>query len=102
MSVLTNKGAGYAISASTAANNINAGSNITTWQFTNATANVAIVNVYTSNVSVTSTTGVAIPTNSSQVVAGDFGNGWTGNVWLSAILAAGSGTVYAVPVIERD
>jgi hypothetical protein len=101
MSALINKGTGYAIDASTAANNINAGSRIASWQFTNATANVAIVNVYTSNVSVTATTGVAIPTNSSAVVCGDFGNGWTGNVWVSAILAAGSGTVYAIPVIER-
>jgi len=101
MSALINKGTGYSISCSTAANNINTGSNICSWQFTNATANVAIVNVYTSNVSVTSTTGVVLPTNSSQVVSGDFGNGWTGNVWLSAILAAGSGTVYAVPVVER-
>lgn len=102
MSALTNKGTGYAISATTTANNINAGSNIATWQFTNATANVAMVNVYTSNVSVTTTTGVAIPVGATQVVAGDFGNGWTGNVWISAVLAAGTGTVYATPVNERS
>lgn len=101
MSALINKGTGYAISASTAANNINAGSNIASWQFTNISGNLAVVNVYTSNVSVTTTTGIAVPTGSSQVVAGDFGNGWTGNVWISAILAAGSGTVVAVPVLER-
>jgi hypothetical protein len=101
MSALTNKGTGYAISASTSANNINAGSRIASWQFTNISGNLAVVNVYTSNVSVTTTTGIAIPTGSSEIVAGDFGNGWTGNVWISAILAAGSGTVIAVPVLER-
>ena len=101
MTALTNKGTGYAVSASTAANNINSGSNIASWQFTNATANVAVVNVYTSNVSVTTTTGIAIPSGGSQLVAGDFGNRPSGNVWISVVLADGTGTVYAVPAIER-
>jgi hypothetical protein len=102
MSALTNKGTGYAISATTAANNINTGTNIVSWQFTNASGNVAMVNVYTSNVSVTTTTGIAIPNGASVLVAADAGNRASGNVWISTVLAAGSGTVYAVPAIERD
>ena len=101
MPALTNKGTGYAISATTAANNINTGTNIVSWQFTNASGNVAMVNVYTSNVSVSTTTGIAIPNGASVIVAGDFGNRDSGNVWISTVLAAGSGTVYAVPAIER-
>ena len=101
MSALTNKGTGYAIAATTAANNINTGTNIVSWQFTNTSGNVAIVNVYLSNVSVTSTTGIVIPTGTSQIVAADAGNPTSGNVWISTVLAAGTGTVYAVPAIER-
>ena len=102
MPALTNKGTGYAVSATTAANNINTGTNLASWQFTNASGNVAVVNVYASNVSVTTTTGIAVPNGATQIVAGDFGTGWQGNVWISTILAAGSGTVYAVPVLERS
>ena len=103
MPALTNKGTGYTLSATTAAVNTNTGTNQEpTWQFTNAAGNVAVVNVYTSNVSVTANTGIAVPAGATQVVAGDFGHGWQGNVWISVILTAGSGTVYAAPVFERS
>ena len=101
MTAIVNKGTGYAISATTAASNTNAGAKGNQWQFVNATANVAVVNVYTSNVSVTTTTGVAVPAGASQVVMGDFGPAYQGNVWISTILAAGTGTIYATPVLQK-
>lgn len=97
---IVNKGTGYAVSASTAANNINTGSNVNTWQVVNASGNVAAVKIATSNVSATMTNGVVVPNGASLIVSGDFGPAYQGNVWVSTILAASTGTVYVTPVIE--
>lgn len=102
MSSLINKGTGYAISASTTANTINTGSNVNTWQFTNPTSVVAVVNVYPSNSNVTLTTGVVVAPNASVVVTGDFGAAYGGNVYVSANLASSTGTIYAVPVAQLN
>lgn len=100
MSAIVNKGTGYAISAGTTSVNTNTGSNTPTWQVVNVSGQTAAVNVYTSNTNVTMTTGVVVANGSAAIVTGDFGSAYSGNVWVSAILAAGSGTVYATPVRE--
>lgn len=99
MTTLVNKGTGYAVSASTTSVNTNAGPDTNTWQVVNVSGNTAAFNAFTTNTSVTMTTGVVIPTGTSQLVTGDFGPAYQGNVWISTILAAGTGTVYVTPVI---
>lgn len=100
MTTIVNKGTGYAVSASTDAVNTNAGPEYTnTWQVVNVSGNAAAFNAFTTNTNVTMTTGVVIPNGASQLVTGDFGPAYQGNVWISTILAAGTGTVYVTPVI---
>lgn len=102
MSSLISKGTGIAISASTASANTNAGPAVNTWQFVNTTANAAAVNLFTTNSNVTMTNGIVIPAGGSQTVTGDFGMAYGGNVWVTAILSAGTGTVYATPVASSN
>lgn len=100
MSTLVVKGAGSAISASTTANLVNKGSNVNTWYFFNNTANVASVKVQTTNADFALQDGILVAPGFAVIVSGDFNSAYQGNVFVGANLVAGSGTVYATPIIE--
>ena len=80
-----------------------------TFRITNASSSVyAYVGVFNSNVATTfnhptaggtSGQGVVLVPNESLTISGDFGiHALPGNVWVAAITATGSTTVFATPV----
>jgi len=100
MSTMVVKGAGQAISASTTATLVNAGSNVNTWYFFNASAANASVNVQRTNSNFALQNGILVAPGFGVLVSGDFNSAYQGNVFVGANLTAGTGTVYATPVIE--